>query len=189
MVATLSVYYDFGGTDGSPGTNQDVDSLGPPNIRFKQADNATIDNNDPIPVPSSGTNYSYWKHIYLYCDTAPSTQINNVKIYTDGGGFGTGITLYVGDETPTKNSGSSAGYEVADSAVTMVGNHSQITGQTDLFSYTSASPKSVSISESGNVIDAVGETTDYVVLQLAVSDTASPGNLSNETITFQYDEI
>jgi len=39
------------------------------------------------------------------------------------------------------------------------------------------------------VLRAVGETTDYVVLQLAVSDTASPGNLSAETITFQYDEI
>lgn len=194
MAATMNVYFDFGGSDGNPGTNQNVDSLGPPNLRFKTADDANIDANNPIPIPSSGTKYSYWKHIYLYCSSAPNTQINNVKLYTDGGGFGTGVTLYVGDQFPTKNSGSSSGYEVAtgtqgDTGDEMVANHSGISSKSDLFSYTSSSPLSVSISESGGIIDAVGETTNYVVLQMAVDNTASPGNLADETITFSYDEI
>ncbi len=38
MVATVVVMFDFGGTDGTPGTQQDTSSLGPPNIRFKDAD-------------------------------------------------------------------------------------------------------------------------------------------------------
>ena len=186
--------FDFGGTDGSPGTSQNVDSLGPPNIRFKTADDANIDTNNPIPVPTSGTKYSYWKHIYLKCTGAPSSQCDNFKFYTDGSGFGTGITLKVGDEMPTKNSGSSSGYEVAtgtegDTGDEMVANHSGITSSTDAFTYTSASPKSVSVSESGNIIDAVGETTNYLVFQLEVDSTASPGNLADETLTFQYDEI
>ena len=190
MVASLSVYYDFGGSDGSPGTNQDVDALGPPNVRFKTADNATIDTNDPVPIPAAGTNYSYWKHMYLYCDTAPDTQVDNVQFYTDGTcSWGTGVTLQMGWECPTKNSGSDSGYEVADEAVTMVSNHTEITSQTDAFNFTSGSTKAISISEASSVIDAIGETTDYSILQGNVASTAGPGDKDNETLTFQYDEI
>lgn len=188
MAAEFSVYLDTGGTDNNPGTSTDTDALGPPNIRFKQADNPTIDSNDPIPIPSSGTEYSRWKQIYLYCDTAPSTQVDNIKFYTDGSGFGTGITVKVGDGTQTKNSGSSAGYDVSD-ANEVITNHTDVATATDVFTYTSGSPRTVSISESGNVIDAVGETTDYLVLSMEVTSSASPGNLSDETFTFQYDEI
>jgi hypothetical protein len=193
MAATFNVYYDFGGTDGSPGTEQNTDSLGPPNVRLKTADDATIDLNNPIPIPDAGTNYSYWKHIYLKCATAPDTQVDNVKFYADGTGFGTGITLNIGDELPTKNSGADTGYNVATGTEGTSGDvmteHSEITGVTNAFDYTSASPKSISISESGNIIDAIGETTNYIVLQMAVADNASSGDLSNETMTFQYDEI
>ena len=98
MSAVFDVYFDFGGSDASPGTEQDTDALGPPQVRFKTADDATIDNNNPIPIPVAGTNYSYMKHLYLYCGTAPGTQVDNVRIYTDGGGFGAGITVYSGDE-------------------------------------------------------------------------------------------
>lgn len=190
MAAAFSVYFDWGGTDDSPGTSTDVDALGPPTIRFKQADDATIDSNDPIPIPAAGTNYSYWKQVYLYCDTAPSTQVDNVKFYTDGGGFGTGITLNIADANPVKNSGASTGYDVADAAVTMAsGGHTDVTTVTDAFTYTSGSPRTCTISEAGSIIDAIGETTNYIVLQLAVGTTASPGNLDDETLTFQYDEI
>ena len=90
MAAVMDVYFDFGGSDTSPGTEQDTDALGPPRMRFKTADDATIDLNNPIPIPPSGTKYSYWKQIYLYCGTQPATQVDNIKFYTDGGGFGAG---------------------------------------------------------------------------------------------------
>ena len=67
--------------------------------------------------------------------------------------------------------------------------HANITAKTDAFSFTSGSPKTVTISEAGNIIDASGETTNYVVGQMDVADTASPGDLADETWTFQYDEI
>jgi len=189
MAAVFNVYFDFGGTADTPGTEQNTDGLGPPNIRFKVADNTTIDANDPVPIPTDGsTNYSYWKHIYLKCTTAPSTQVDNIKFYTDGTLFGTGITLVIGDETPVKNSGASTGYDPATAAVVMT-NHSDVTATTDAATYTTGAGKTVSISESGNLINALNETTDYIVLQLAVTSAASPGDLENETLTFQYDEI
>lgn len=188
MAAVFDVYLDFGGSDNTPGTEQDTDGLGPPNIRFKQADDATIDSNNPMPIPAAGTEYSRWKQVYLYCATAPSTQVDNVKLYTDGGGFGTGITVKVGDGTQTKNSGSDAGYDVSD-ANEVITNHTDVAAATDLFTYTSGSPRTVSISEAGAIINAIGETTNYCVLSMEVINTASPGNLADETITFQYDEI
>ena len=189
MVATVSVYFDFGGVDGTPGTSQDVDALGPPTIRFKAADDATIDTNDKLVIPAAGTIYSYWKHLYLYCDDADSHTLNNFKIYSDGNnGLGTGVTVMVGDEFPTKTSGSTAGYEVADAQTELVAGHSGIDGTTDFFSYTSGAALTVSCSETSNQIDDTGETTDYVLMQMNVASTASPGDTPNETGTWAYDE-
>jgi hypothetical protein len=195
MVAAFSVYFDTTGTDATPGASTDVDALGPPTLRFKTNDNTTIDSVDPVPIPAAGTNYSYWKQIYLYCDTAPDTQVDNIKFYTDGTGFGTGITLNIGDEFPTHNNASDAGYEVATGTSGTTGDevvaaHAGLTGVTDAFTFTSGSPLSgPSISEDGSIINAIGESTNYLVLQLAVINTATPGNKSDETLTFQYDEI
>lgn len=194
MVADLSVYFDFGGTDGTPGTEQDTDGLGPPHIRFKTADDATIDSNNPIPITSSGTLRSYWKQMYLYCDTAPNTQVDNVRFYTDGGGFGTGITLKVGEQFPTKSSGSDAGYELATGTAgefggEMVASHAGLTSSIDAFGKTEADPLTVSISQDGSIINAISETTNYVVLQMEVTDAASPGDLTDETLSWKYDEI
>jgi len=194
MAATMSVYFDWGGTDGTPGTSTDVDALGPPTLRFKAADDATIDTANPILVPSSGTRYSYWKQIYLYCDDADSNTIDNIRFYSDGAiGFGTGVSLMVGDETPVKNSGADTGYEVATGTEgttgdEMVAAHADLTGSTSAASLTSVAPLTVSISEDGSAIDAAGETSNYVVLQVNVLSTASAGLTSSETLTFQYDE-
>lgn len=191
MAAAFSVYFDHGVTP----TATDVDALGPPALRFKTNDNATIDTVDPVPIPASGTNYSYWKHIYLRCDAAPNTQVDNIKFYTDGTGYGTGITLNVGDQFPTKNSASTVGYVQATgtpgtSGDEVTANHAGITTVTDAFTFTSASPLSgPTISEDLSIINAIGETTNYLVLQAAVTSTASPGNKTDETLTFQYDEI
>lgn len=194
MAAVFNIYFDFGGVDGAPGTQQNVDSLTPVNIRFKTADDATIDTNNPIPIPTSGTKYSYWKQIYMKCATAPSTKVDNVKFYTDGSNFGTGITTKVGIQMPVKNSGASTGYEDAtgtpgDSGNEMTASHTGISSSADVFSYTSASPKSVTISETPAQIDAIGETTNYLVFQMEVIQTASSGDLANETWTYKYDEI
>lgn len=194
MVAVMDVYLDTGGTDANPALETDTDGLGPPRIRFKTADNPTIDEINPIPIPTAGTKYSYWKQIYLYCGTAPSTKVDNVKLYSDGGGFGTGIVLKVGEQFPVKNSGSDAGYEVAtgtpgDTGDEMVAAHAGLSSSVDMFGKISGSPLSVTIGEASSQIDAIGESTNYVCLQIEVGTTASPGNLTDETLTFQYDEV
>lgn len=195
MVATVSIYFDFGGSDTSPGTEQDVDALGPPNLRFKLADDATIDTNNKLVIPAAGTNYSFWKQIYLYCDAPDGNSLDNLKTYADGANnFGTGVDLQVSTSFPTKNSGSDAGYEVAtgsgDSGDEMQANHAGVTGKASIFTYTSGSPLSgPSISEAGAVIDLATETSNYLVFQMDVASTAGPGELPvDETITIQYDE-
>lgn len=194
MVATVAVFFDFGGSNASPATNQDTSSLGPPNLRFKTADDATIDNQNPIPIPSGAAINSFWKQIYLKVTGGSFTQIDNVKFYTDGGGFGTGITTFVGNQLPVKNSGSNSGYVVATgtagtSGNAMVASHGGISAQTDAFTFTSGSPLAITISEAGSLMNATGETTNYLVTQMNVASSAGPGNLADETWTYQYDEI
>ena len=177
MAATVNMQFDFGGADGTPGTEQNIDGLGPPTLRFKAADDATIDLNDPVTVPGGADVYSYWKHICLACTNADGNALDNFKFYTDGAnGMGTGVDLEIGLQFPVKNSGSDAGYEVADAATDLVTGHGDITTVASVFDYTSgASLTGPSISEAGAVIDAAGEYTNYMMLQMQVSNTAGPG--------------
>ena len=188
--ATFSVYLDTGGSDGSPGASTDIDALGPPTLKFKNADNPTIDSNDKLTVPAASTIYSRWKSIYLKCDAnADAHTINNVKLYSDGSNsLGTGVDLMVGLQFPTHNSGATTGYEVADNANELVAEHGGITTSASIFDYSSAAGLSVSISEAGNIINAANETTNYVILQMNVASTANPGVTTTETLTFSFDE-
>ena len=191
MVATFNIMQDNGGTDQTPGTATNTDPLGPPNVRFKRADNATIDANDPIPIPAAGTNYSKWKSLYMKCTGAPNTQVDNIQFYTSGSNFGTGITVRVGQQFPTHNSGSSTGYRVATPTDTpILNNYAGITSVADAFTYTSSSTLiGPAITETSNIITSIGHTTNYIIFQMEVISTASPGNLASQTFTIQYDEI
>ncbi len=195
MVATVSVKVDTGGTSGTPATSTDIDALGPPTLQFRTEDTSSVDTAKPIVIPTSGTNYSYTKSMYLFCDAAPSVQIDNIQVYTDGSsGLGTGVGVVIGDQLRTKNSGTSSGYIPATGTSGTTGNemttfYTGVTTVTSFFTYTSASTKSITISETGSIINAIGETSNYFILQMTVGTTASPGTTSNETGTIQYDEI
>lgn len=193
MVADLSVYLDTAGTDATPGTVTDTDVVAgnPPNVRFKDADDPTIDTNDPIPIPGAGTYYSRWKTLYLHCDTAPDTQVDNIRFYPDGANPWTNVDVSVGLQFPTHNSGSDAGYEVSDTDnQEIVASHGGITTKASVFAYSSGSPLSgPSISESGSIINLALEESDYIIFQMDVLSTASPGDLADDTWTFKYDEI
>jgi len=157
-------------------------------LRFKLADNNTLDANNPCVKPAAGTNLSWWKNIRLWvAGTGASTAINNVKIYTDGaldaGGEWVSCTIYVGDETPAAYDQATTGG--ADTGTAMVGNRTGITGQTDFFTYTSGAVKAVSGSVGTGINQAI---SDYIVLQLSVGTTATGGQQDAETITWRYDE-
>ncbi len=110
MAAVFDVKIDLTGTDNTPGSNAVVT-----NLRYNAEDTNDQDTASPIVIPGAGTEYSYIKHLYLLCTTAPDTQVDGVEVYTDDAlGWGTGVTVYVGDGTQTKTSASSAGYDLAD---------------------------------------------------------------------------
>lgn len=145
------------------------------NLRFNTDDTVNPGTTNPLVKPNSGTNYSYWKNVYLNADTSPSNAINNVKIYCDGAIGWTGCTLKIGATgTYTQATGTSG----------VTGNVSSV-ATVDITRYTSTSPKSLTGSISN---PSTGRISDYVVMQVAVSTSAVAGTLTAETLTFQYDE-
>ena len=187
MAAVFDVAIDFGGAVNAPGTVDEVAT----NLRYKDADNNTQDLNNPIVIPAAGNILSRWKHCFLKCTTAPDTQVDGVVFFTTTNPYPTGVVLLAGDETPTKTDALTTGYDVSDVSDEVMTNHDSITGSTDVAAnYTSSgSSLSVSITESGNIIDATGETTDYVVTQLQVASTATQGTMPTETLRFEYNEV
>ena len=162
MAATVTIIEKHGtsgtATDKTSGT-----------VRLKNADDATVDANNPMVIPTSGVDYSYEKWLRLKVTTAPSTNITNLKFYTDGtSGFGTGVTTYakaVATYATPAEATATAGY-------------------TNAFSYTSGSALSLGTS----AYTGTGEKGSHCVLMMTVGSTASPGALTAETITFSYDE-
>ena len=145
-------------------------------VRFKAADDATVDANDPLVIPAVTTIYSYTKKVRAYMESPPDTQIDNMRWYTDGSnGFGTGITV------AAKNLG-----------VSWVAQQDTVLADTaDLFSYTSGAPLDGDATDTGAFVpdDDDSYIGDLIEMQMAVASTASPGTLTAETLTLAYDEI
>ena len=143
-------------------------------VRFKLADNATIDSNNPITIPSGNySNHSYHKKLRMFCATAPDTQIDNLQVYTDGSNdFGTGISVIASNHGVTFSANATA----------------ELTGSKALFGFTSGAPMNLDGVDT-TAITATGYGGDILALQMLVASDANPGKLSQETITFSYDEI
>ena len=174
MAATAAVEELNGAPTGTPATVT--------NVRFCTTDDDDPVATYPIPIPDAAQNYSYWKSLRLKF-TGTYTQVTNVNIYSDGTGFGTGITVYIGDETGVT-------YEQATGTPgttgdELVATHTGITAETDLFSFTSGSQMTVD----ATTISGDPGYAKEVVLQMKVESTATAGTLAAETITWQYDEI
>lgn len=163
MAATVQIIEK----NGAGGTPTDKTSG---QIRFKNADNATVDTANPMVKPGAGTDYSFEKWLRLNVTGGTYTEITNIKAYMDGtNGLGTGVTLYAkavaSYATPAEATGT-AGY-------------------TDAFTYTSGSPLSLG----AGPYSSTGEKGDHLVMMLAVGTSASGGITSSETLTFGWDEI
>lgn len=163
MVATVQLVEK----NGTSGTATDKSSG---TIRFKNADDATVNTANPMVVPTAGSDYSYEKWLRTKVTVAPNTNISNLKLYSDGSiGFGTGVTPYAKAvatyATPAQATG--------------------VAGYTALGSYTSGSALDLGT----GTFTGTGEKGNHAVLMLKVDSTASPGSLTPETITLSYDEI
>jgi len=177
MTATVNWQVYTGAPTGSAATQT--------GIRLKSADDddtSTI--LYPVRIPDAGTNYSYVVSSKVNVSVAPDTSITNMQLYTDGTGFGTGITVNIGDQYPstyvqaTGTSGSTG--TIVTTVYTGV-----VTSVTDLFSYTSGSPLTLTmLANSGT-----GDYTNFICIQAYVGTTATKGAKPAENITLQHDEV
>lgn len=164
MPATVQIIEKNGaggtGTDKTSGT-----------VRFKNADNATVDLLNPLVVPSApGYDYSFEKWLRMNVTGGTYSQITNVKVYSDGAnGMGTGVEVYI----------------KAVTAYATPAEATSTTGYTSLFSYTSGSPLSLG----AGPFTSTGEKGDHAVLMARVAETASGGLTPSETLTMAWDEI
>lgn len=148
-------------------------------VRFKNVASTTstaVDSNDPLVVPPSGTNYSYVKKLRPYMEAPPSTNISNIRWYSDGSsGFGTGVAC------TAKNIGTTFGTHY----------NTAMSGGSSLFGYTSGSPLDGDGTDVGPFVPADDNTYigDIIELQISVASTASNGALTAETLTLAWDEI
>ena len=160
MAASLSlrVYTGAGPTESAAVTGIDLES----------ADNATnsLANRQANPI-TVGTN-SYEKWLKLKIDTAPANGVTNFKIWGDGA---------VDTSTTLKFTSNYVTYQVGTTAATTIG--------TVLFTAYTAGNKATWDTASYSATAAV---TKLVLFQLQVDATAQPGNWTQETISYSYDE-
>lgn len=166
MAATISVKQAYGaGPSATTITN----------LRFNTDDTVNPGTTNPMIKPSAGTNSSFFKTVYLNADDSPAGTIDNVKIYSDGTIGWTGCTLYIGSTGSYTQATGTEGTDGDDSSVATA----------DIADFTSGAPKSLT----GSIDNpATGKITDYVVMQVDLTTSATAGTLSSETLTFQYDE-
>ena len=153
--------------NGAGGTPTDKTSG---NIRFKNADNATVDLNNPLVKPTSGFDYSFEKWLRANVAGGTYSQITNLRIYSDGAnGMGAGVEVYAKAVT---------NYATPAEATAT-------TGYADFFSYTSGA----ALSLGAGPYTSTGEKGDHAVLMCRVGTTVSGGLTPSETLTLAWDEI
>jgi hypothetical protein len=149
--------------------------------RFATMDSYNPGTSNPIPIPTSGTNRSFWKHHALWFSGSFS-QITNVRIYSDGAMWSSGQQSYIAVETLTEAQYAQASGTVGTTGANMVAGNPNV-GSKQLFNiFTSGSPKVV---DSGPITSG---RCKAVVLQLDIDNLASAGTLAAETVTWRYDE-
>ncbi len=175
MAATVLIREKNGGgesaTDKTSGT-----------VRFKNADDATVDTSDRLIVPTSNTEYSYEKFLRLYMDVLPDVDITNCEFYMDGSkGWQAGVKLwgravaaYTTPAVPT---------ETNDPPEIPVGGTPA--AATDAFTWTSGSPLDLG---AGPYDTDDADFGSYVDLVMEVETGSTPGQQATETATFAFDE-
>lgn len=125
--------------------------------------------------PATGNNYSYKKTLFLNADTSPSSIINNLKFFCDGAIGWTGVIIKV---KPADSYTQATGTEDSSGDA--------LSGATDITTYTSVSPLSLTGSISN---PSTGKISQYLEIQAILSDASGAGALAPETVTIRYDEI
>lgn len=138
-------------------------------VRFKKADNDTQDYANRIPIPPSGTEYSFVKHFALFASSSPAALIDTCKMYGDGA-LPTGVQMFARDN----------GYI---NPLTQL--DTPLTGwANDYASRTSLAKLDIAGSKAN---PATGKIyTNYLQMQMGVVSAAASGVMAAETTTLEY---
>lgn len=161
MAASLSLRVYTGSAAGT-------ESAAVAGIDMESADNATnsLANRQANPITVNTNSYEKW--VKLKIDTAPANGVTNFKIW-GGGATMTSTTLaftaaYVTGTTPTTGAST-----IANAVFDTYTSGNKATWDAASYSATNA-------------------TTKYCVFQLQVGATAGPGNWTQQTANYSYDE-
>lgn len=136
---------------------------------------------NPISIPSTGLNYSYWATTRLEVTAGLVGTIDNLRWYPTGT-LSTGVTL-IGEAATSYVEATGVVGTSGDELTT--GNHPGLNGTPeDLTTYNSSSPKSIA----GSIVAGTGDFGDRMVYQWAIGPTAQPGQTNSFTFTWKYDE-
>ncbi len=181
MVASVAIMEHNG--SGGTQTNKAGGS-----VRFKNADDATVDLVNPLVVPTSGQEYSFEKWLRLAITGGTYVQIDNLQVYTDGSnGFGTGVKLwYALAGVFSQPVVPAEGVDPPQSPAA----GSPVENMADVFALVTGSRGNLDAINAGPFIGSPDlDIGDFIVLVMEVEATASNGVLAAETLTFSYDEI
>lgn len=169
-------------------------------VRFCTADNNAPALTNPIPIPTTGNNYSYWKSLCIQW-TGIGTQISNIRHYTDtSSGWGSGVIVYrggrvAGDATVDEGC-PQASYQQAAGTAGTTGNYLNQTAtghayynngtmeMVDAFTDSSGTPVLID-----NTAYTTNNVSKFILLQVLVNNGATRGAKTAETFTWLYDEI
>ena len=169
--------------------------------RFCTMDEYNPVNQNPCKVPGAGNNYSYWKH-HLVDFSGAFTEITNIKWYCSGSvatnwNLGTGGRLEVGQRDSGDHGCPVASYDQSTGTLGETGDELKhaTNGHTYYKDEVAAVADADTFNSSANamVVDtqsivAPGKC-DAIVYQVKLATDATPGEQSDETFTFMYDEI
>lgn len=168
---------EWNGTTGSP-TQTNKESA---DIRYRQSNSATVDANNPLSAPTSGSTWSFDKWIQLQIGTVgPVGQITNLQFYTSGTNpYGTGITALILTTNP------------ASGTFVTPTNPGTDTGYTNQFSFTSSAGKNMDATTGGAPYSGtsvnIGDFSQ-IHMTLATSVTSPQNPTASATLTWSWDE-
>jgi hypothetical protein len=143
-------------------------------------DDATI-TGYPVPVPGSGSNWSFWAAFRLYCAVPPVTLVNNFRLYGLGiNTMGSNVTPRIAQATAYVAAFAAGG---AGAEINLTNIPSLVGSVLDFTAYTYPSPLSIAGSTS-----VVGYFGNYLYMQAKVDPLAPSGPTGNQLVWVQWDE-
>jgi len=163
----------------SPGSKTDITAI---NTRVVANDIHSVAGTlNPISIPNTGSNYSFWATTRLEVTAGLVGTIDNLRWYPTGT-LSTGVTL-IGEAATSYVEATGVVGTSGDELTTI--SHPGLNGAPeDLTTYNSSSPKSIT----GSITATTGDVGDRMVYQWVVGSTAQPGQTNSFTFTWKYDE-